>query len=76
MSLDHGGAPARVCAGVDWAKDDHAVCILDAEGDDACPGAAAVGLAGGGALDVDPADRCAGDGAGDEAGGAFGSNHW
>jgi transposase len=26
-------APARVCAGVDWAQDDHAVCVLDAEGE-------------------------------------------
>jgi transposase len=24
--------PMRVCAGLDWAKDDHAVCILDADG--------------------------------------------
>ena len=24
---------ARVCAGVDWAKDDHAVCIVDADGE-------------------------------------------
>ena len=24
---------ARVCAGVDWAKDDHAVCIVGAEGE-------------------------------------------
>lgn len=23
---------ARVCAGIDWAKDDHVVCVLDAEG--------------------------------------------
>lgn len=23
---------SRVCAGVDWAKDDHAVCIVDADG--------------------------------------------
>jgi transposase len=23
----------RVCAGVDWAKDDHAVCIIDADGE-------------------------------------------
>jgi len=23
----------RVCAGLDWAKDDHAVCIIDADGD-------------------------------------------
>lgn len=26
-------AAARVCAGVDWAKDDHAVCIVDADGE-------------------------------------------
>jgi transposase len=24
--------PARVCAGLDWAKDDHAVCIIDPDG--------------------------------------------
>jgi transposase len=24
--------PARVCAGIDWAKDDHAVCILEVDG--------------------------------------------
>ena len=24
--------PARVCAGVDWAKDDHAICIIDPDG--------------------------------------------
>jgi len=24
---------ARVCAGVDWAKDDHAVCIVDTDGE-------------------------------------------
>jgi transposase len=26
-------ASARVCAGVDWAKDDHAVCIVDTDGE-------------------------------------------
>ena len=24
---------ARVCAGVDWAKDDHAVCVVDPDGE-------------------------------------------
>ena len=32
MSLTPATAPARVCAGLDWASVDHAVCILDAEG--------------------------------------------
>lgn len=31
MSLTPLDASARVCAGVDWAKDDHAVCIVDAD---------------------------------------------
>lgn len=26
-------AAPRVCAGVDWARDDHAVCVVDADGD-------------------------------------------
>lgn len=33
MSVTVEHAPARVCAGVDWAKDDHAVCIVDADGE-------------------------------------------
>jgi len=37
MSLDHNRspvpAPARICAGIDWAKDDHAVCIVGPEGE-------------------------------------------
>lgn len=33
MSLTPMDASARVCAGVDWAKDDHAVCIVDADGE-------------------------------------------
>ena len=33
MSVTVEGAAARVCAGVDWAKDDHAVCIVDADGE-------------------------------------------
>ena len=33
MSLTPIDASARVCAGVDWAKDDHAVCIVDADGE-------------------------------------------
>ena len=33
MSVTAEATRARVCAGVDWAKDDHAVCIVDAEGD-------------------------------------------
>jgi len=32
MSLTPEPAPRRVCAGIDWASVDHAVCILDAEG--------------------------------------------
>jgi len=27
-----GPVPGRVCAGIDWASVDHAICILDAEG--------------------------------------------
>ncbi|MET0227092.1 MAG: IS110 family transposase [Actinomycetes bacterium] len=27
------GTGARVCAGIDWAKDDHAICIVDADGE-------------------------------------------
>ncbi len=33
MSVTPTDACARVCAGLDWAKDDHAVCILDADGE-------------------------------------------
>jgi transposase len=32
MSVTFDDATARVCAGVDWAKDDHAVCVIDADG--------------------------------------------
>jgi transposase len=32
MSVTQQGVPARVCAGVDWAKDDHAVAIIDSGG--------------------------------------------
>lgn len=31
MSVTPNDASARVCAGIDWAKDDHAVCIADAD---------------------------------------------
>ncbi len=27
-----GPVPGRVCAGIDWASVDHAICILDAQG--------------------------------------------
>jgi transposase len=33
VSVTVEGTSARVCAGVDWAKDDHAVCVVDAEGE-------------------------------------------
>lgn len=33
MSVTVEDAGARVCAGVDWAKDDHAVCVVDADGE-------------------------------------------
>jgi transposase len=33
MSVTPAAVPARVCAGVDWAKDDHAVCIIDPDGE-------------------------------------------
>lgn len=33
MSVTPINGPARVCAGVDWAKDDHVVCIVDADGE-------------------------------------------
>lgn len=32
MSVTVDDIAARVCAGVDWAKDDHAICIVDADG--------------------------------------------
>ncbi len=33
MSVTVDDMSARVCAGVDWAKDDHAVCVVDADGE-------------------------------------------
>lgn len=33
MSIDPGTAAARVTAGVDWAKDDHAVCVAGGQGE-------------------------------------------
>ena len=33
MSVAPINSTARVCAGVDWAKDDHVVCIVDHDGD-------------------------------------------
>lgn len=33
MSVTPINGPTRVCAGVDWAKDDHVVCIVDADGE-------------------------------------------
>ena len=33
MSVTPMNRSARVCAGVDWAKDDHAVCIVDTDGE-------------------------------------------
>lgn len=33
MSVTPIDTSARVCAGLDWAKDDHAVCIVDADGE-------------------------------------------
>ena len=33
MSIDPSAAPARVTAGVDWAKDDHAVCVAGDQGE-------------------------------------------
>ncbi|MGH3813459.1 MAG: IS110 family transposase [Pseudonocardiaceae bacterium] len=32
MSVTPKAVPARVCAGVDWAKDDHAIAIIDPDG--------------------------------------------
>jgi transposase len=33
MSIDPSTAAARVTAGVDWAKDDHAVCVVGGQGE-------------------------------------------
>ena len=33
MSVTPDRAGPRVCAGLDWAKDDHVVCIVDPEGE-------------------------------------------
>lgn len=33
MSVTVEPTVARVCAGVDWAKDDHAVCVVDTDGE-------------------------------------------
>ncbi|MGL5866315.1 MAG: IS110 family transposase [Dermatophilaceae bacterium] len=33
MSVSPEAGSARVCAGLDWAKDVHAVCIIDADGE-------------------------------------------
>lgn len=33
MSVTPLPAPARVCGGIDWAKDDHVACVLDADGE-------------------------------------------
>ena len=33
MSVTPIVMPARVCAGVDWAKDDHVVCLLGSDGE-------------------------------------------
>lgn len=33
MSVTPISQTARLCAGVDWAKDDHVVCIVDADGE-------------------------------------------
>ena len=33
MSVSVEDACSRVCAGVDWAKDDHAVCVVDVDGE-------------------------------------------
>jgi transposase len=33
MSIDQGAAAPRVTAGVDWAKDDHAVCVVGDQGE-------------------------------------------
>ncbi len=33
MSIDPSAAAVRVTAGVDWAKDDHAVCVAGDQGE-------------------------------------------
>jgi hypothetical protein len=33
MSVTPVAVSTRVCAGLDWAKDDHAVCVVDADGE-------------------------------------------
>jgi transposase len=33
MSIDHSAPAERVTAGVDWAKDDHAVCVVGGQGE-------------------------------------------
>jgi hypothetical protein len=33
MSIDPSAAVVRVTAGVDWAKDDHAVCVAGDQGE-------------------------------------------
>jgi transposase len=33
MSIDPSAAPVRITAGVDWAKDDHAVCVVGDQGE-------------------------------------------
>jgi transposase len=33
MSVSPINGATRVCAGVDWAKDDHAICVVDADGE-------------------------------------------
>ena len=33
MSVADAANPVRVCGGVDWAKDDHAVCVVGVEGE-------------------------------------------
>jgi transposase len=33
MSVTDQTSPTRTCAGIDWAKDDHAVCVIGAEGE-------------------------------------------
>ena len=33
MSVTPLSVPARVCAGIDWAKDDHVVCVMNPDGE-------------------------------------------
>jgi transposase len=33
LARPNTGTGARVCAGIDWAKDEHAICIVDADGE-------------------------------------------